>query len=432
MRFFSYLFQDRKDNVRAFLLFACFFMFYLSMNVPFLTYMNQNITVLAPISPFYGVPFTLNLFNFDPTLYYSSNNPTVIHPFINLISFPLAYLSEFFKENFFFAVVQSIMNALGVVMVYYYLRKGWNSFYTPLLFAVFFGTASYQIFTAMIPDSYPYAQFVILLSVLYTQYSRTEKKLAVWPNASFALVNFGVTSTNIIPFMSVLAVNLFHKEKTGVFMKLVRTALVFLLLIISFTILQHVMFGQSWFSTWYKAIHTGGFIYTAPFSFFEHWKALYMLVISPVLTPDIALIDPKPGMVAFATNLTLPYPWYVHVIGLTLITLAILGFIKGIRTQEAWSLAAYIGFAFVLHIVIGFGLATFTYDLYLYAGHYFFAFFLLAARFIMHLRHVKVKKALLGLILLFVIVTLGNNVVKHDEALHVIERSYAQMNKASK
>ncbi|WGV57533.1 DUF6080 domain-containing protein [Brevibacillus brevis] len=431
MRFFSYLFHDRKDNVRAFLLFACFFVFYLSMNVPFLTYMNQNIAVLAPISPFYGVPFTLNLFNFDPTLYYSSNNPTVIHPFINLISFPLAYLSEFFKENFFFAVVQSIMNALGVVMVYYYLRKGWNSLYTPLLFAVFFGTASYQIFTAMIPDSYPYAQFVILFSVLYTQYSRAEKKLAVWPNASFALVNFGVTSTNIIPFMSVLAVNLFHKEKNGVFMKLVRIALVFLLLIISFTILQHVMFGQSWFSTWYKAIHTGGFIYTAPFSFFEHWKALYMLVISPVLTPDITLIDPKPGMVAFATNLTLPYPWYVHVIGLTLITLGILGFIKGIRTQEAWSLAAYIGFAFVLHIVIGFGLATFTYDLYLYAGHYFFAFFLLAARFIMHLRHVKVKKALLGLILLFVIVTLGNNVVKHDEALHVIERSYAQMNKAS-
>lgn len=42
------------------------------------------------------------------------------------------------------------------------------------------------------------------------------------------------------------------------------------------------------------------------------------------------------------------------------------------------------------------------------------------------------KKTLLGLILLFVIVTLGNNVVKHDEALHVIERSYAQMNKASK
>ncbi|GAB1528780.1 MULTISPECIES: hypothetical protein [Brevibacillus] len=198
MRFFSYLFQDRKDNVRAFLLFACF-VFYLSMNVPFLTYMNQNIAVLAPISPFYGVPFTLNLFNFDPTLYYSSNNPTVIHPFINLISFPLAYLSEFFKENFFFAVVQSIMYALGVVMVYYYLRKGWNSFYTPLLFAVFFGTASYQIFTAMIPDSYPYAQFVILLSLLYTQYSRAEKKLAVWPNASFALVNFGVTSKRFIP-----------------------------------------------------------------------------------------------------------------------------------------------------------------------------------------------------------------------------------------
>lgn len=62
MRFFSYLFHDQKDNVRAFLLSACFFMFYLSMNVPFLTYMNQNITVLAPISPFYGDP---SVYQFD-------------------------------------------------------------------------------------------------------------------------------------------------------------------------------------------------------------------------------------------------------------------------------------------------------------------------------------------------------------------------------
>ncbi|MED1783935.1 hypothetical protein P4V43_19110 [Brevibacillus fortis] len=49
----------------------------------------------------------------------------------------------------------------------------------------------------------------------------------------------------------------------------------------------------------------------------------------------------------------------------------------------------------------------------------------------MHLRHVKVKKALLGIILLFDIVTLGNNVVKNLEALHVIEQSYLQMNKTS-
>ncbi|MGF9908537.1 hypothetical protein [Brevibacillus porteri] len=37
----------------------------------------------------------------------------------------------------------------------------------------------------------------------------------------------------------------------------------------------------------------------------------------------------------------------------------------------------------------------------------------------------------LSIILLFVIVTLGNNIVKHIEALHVIERSYVQMNKTS-
>ncbi|MFS0556015.1 DUF6080 domain-containing protein [Brevibacillus sp. 179-C9.3 HS] len=430
MSFFSYLFQDRKDNVRAFILFACFFVFYLAMNAPFLTYMNQNSAVLAPVSPFL-TPFTLNLFNFDPTLYYSDNNPTVIHPFIQFLSIPLAYFSKFFTDNFFFATVQSIMNALGVVMVYYYLRKGHERVFTPLLFAVFFGTTSYQIFTAMIPDSYPYAQFVILWSILYIQYSRAEGKLSVWPNASLAFVNFAITSTNIITFMSALAFHLFSKESKRIFMRLVRIGLGFLGLVVAFTLLQHVIFGQSWLSTWFKSLHAGGFIYTAPFSFGEHWKALYMLVISPVLTPDITFTDPNPGMVAFASNLAVPYPWYVHVIGFSLITLAVLGFIKGIRTQEAWSLAAYIGFGFVLHIVVGFGLATFKYDLYLYAGHYLFAFFLLAARFVMQLSHVQVKKAMLGITLLFVIATLGNNVVKHFEAMDVIERSYEQMSKTA-
>lgn len=433
MRFFSFLFHNRRDNLRALLLFACFFAFYLAMNVPFLTYMNQNVAILLPASPFYGAPFTLNLFNFDPSLYYNYDKPTVIHPFINFLAFPLAYLAKFFTANLFFAVLQSIMNALGVVMVYYYLRKGSESVFIPMLFAVFFGTASYQIFTAMIPDSYPYAQFFILLSVLYLQYSRAEGKLAAGPNAWFTFVNFAISATNIITFMGALALNLFNKdskERKSIFMQLVRIVLVFLGCVIAATLLQHVFFGQSWISTWFNAIHAGGFNYTAPFSFSQHWQALYMLVISPILTPDIVFIDPS--LAAFATNLALPYPWYVHVIGFSLIVLAMLGFIKGIRTQEVWILAIYIGFGFALHIVVGFGLATFTYDLYLYAGHYLFAFFLLAARSVMQVGHAKIQKVLLGIILLFVIATLGNNIVKHSEALDVIEQSYEQLNKASK
>jgi len=431
MSFFRYLFHDRRDNVRALMLLVGFFVFYMVLNVPFLTYMNQNMAAMIEVSPFYGVPFTLNLFNFDPSMYYG--NATIIHPLLNFISDPFAYISKFFTDQFFFAAVQSIMNALNVVMIYYYLRKDRReSYFTPLLFAIFFGVASYQIFTAMIPDSYPYAQFIIILSVLYMQYSRVEGKLSVWPNASLALGNFAVTSTNIVPFMSALVFDLFNREVKSNLMKLIRIMVVFLMLVIAFTLLQYVIFGQSWYITWLKTIHAGGFSYTAPFSLSHHWKALYMLVISPVLTPDMALIDPRPGMVAFATNLALPYPWYVQAIGLSLIVLAILGFIRGIRSREAWSLAAYIGFAVGLHIVIGFGLATFNYDMYLYAGHYLFAFFLLAARFVMQLEQGKVKRVLIGLILLSVIVTLGNNVIQHIETFDLIEQSYAQMDKAGK
>ncbi|RJE90392.1 hypothetical protein D3P07_09355 [Paenibacillus sp. 1011MAR3C5] len=429
MSFFRYLFHDRSDNLRALMLLVGFSLFYIVMNVPFLTYMNQNMAAMIEVSPFYGMPFTLNLFNFDPSMYYG--NATVIHPLLNFISDPLAYASRFFTDQFFFATVQSVMNALNVVMIYYYLRKDRReSCFTPLLFAIFFGVASYQIFTAMIPDSYPYAQFIIILSVLYMQYSRAEGKLSVWPNASLALGNFAVTSTNIVPFMSALVFDLFNREVKSNLMKLIRIVLVFLVLVFAVTLLQYVIFGQSWYTTWLKAIHAGGFSYTAPFSLSHHWKALYMLVISPILTPDMAFIDPRPGMVAFATNLALPYPWYVQAIGLSLIVLAILGFIRGIRSRDAWSLAAYIGFAVGLHIVIGFGLGTFHYDMYLYAGHYLFAFFLLAARFVMQLDQRKVKRVLIGLILLFVIVTLVNNVVQHIETFDLIEQSYAQMDKA--
>ncbi|KZE54661.1 hypothetical protein AV540_06425 [Brevibacillus parabrevis] len=33
---------DREDNVRALWLFGSFFMFYLAMNIPFLTYTQEN------------------------------------------------------------------------------------------------------------------------------------------------------------------------------------------------------------------------------------------------------------------------------------------------------------------------------------------------------------------------------------------------------
>lgn len=426
MGFLGYIFTNNRDNRKAVWLFIAFFLFYMINNYPCLQYMKDNAAELAAYSPFYGAPFLLNLFNFDPSMYYGAGNTSIIHPFINFLSGPFTFLSKYLFGNLFFLTIQSVINALGVVMIYYYLRRSDTGNTVPLLFAVFFGISSYNLFTAMIPDSYPYAQFVIILSVLYLQYARSGAQTGIMPASSLALVNFAVTSTNIVPYAGALLFNLFDRRDKSFRKKWFLVMLTFVLMAVVVTVIQFILFGgKSWINTWLQSLNNGGFSYVSAFSFSEHWKAVYMLVISPVLTPDIAFIDP--GIAAFVTDLSRPYPFYVHIIGFSFIALAVLGFMKGIRSKESWILAAYIAFAVALHIVVGYGLAAFKYDLYLYAGHFLFAFFLLAGRFVMQVQEGFLRNALVAIVLVFVLTTLGNNIVKHIDALNVVKTAYADL-----
>lgn len=427
MGFLSYILQYKRDNKKALMLFISFFIFYLIMNYPFINFIKENAANLAAHSPFYGAPFMLNLFNFDPSMYYGFSNTSVVHPFINFMTGSFTYISKYLFDNLFFLVIQSCINALSVVMIYYYLRRSDTNSIIPLLFAVFFGISSYSIFTAFIPDSYPYAQFVIIFSVLYLQYSRTVEKTAILPNASLALINFGLTSTNIVPFFSSLFFNMFDRSNKKTFKQLIMIGLAFLLMVTGVTLIQFLLFkGNSWINNWIQSLSSGGFSYTGDFLFSEHWKAVYMLVISPILTPDITMLDP--GIVALVTDLTRPYPIYVHIIGFGIILLSIAGFVKGIKSKESWILVSYILFAIVLHIIVGFGLAVFKYDMYLYAGHFIFAFFLLGGRFMIEVKHSVLKKVLIAVVILFAITTLTNNILKHAEALHTTEQAYIELN----
>lgn len=431
MNFLNYLFYNKKDNYKALGLFIVFLLFFLGMNYPFITYIKENADILSTHSPFYDAPFTLNLFNFDPSMYYGFSNSTIIHPFMSFVSGSFIFISKAFGHHLFYLVFQSAVNALSVVMIFYYLRIKNTDNVVPLLFAIFFGISSYSIFTALIPDSYAYAQFFIILSVLYLQYSRVQARTNVASLSALSLLNFGITSTNIATFMSSLFISIIDRNNKNTFKKFLRIFLIFLLLVGIFTWLQYILFdGKSWISNWLHTVNAGGFSYVSAFSFSHHWKAIYMLVISPILTPDITLVDP--GIVAFVTDLARPYPFYVHIIGFSLIVLAILGFVKGIKTRENWVFAMYILFAFTLHIVVGYGLATFNYDLYLYAGHYLFAFFLLSAKYIMQIKDKRIKNILVGIILVFVLTTLTNNVIKHIDALNYVEQSYLHMDPVSK
>ncbi|WP_433956421.1 DUF6080 domain-containing protein [Paenibacillus taichungensis] len=391
-----------------------------------MTYIANHAELLGSYTPFSTTQFPLNLFNFDPSMYYGDNSSSVIHPLISFLAVALEAGAQLLGGNWFFLVLQSLVNAGSVVLVFLFLNQKDKQITTPLLFAVLFGFSSYLMFTALIPDSYPYVQFVILFSVLYMQYNRERKDVRYIPNALLASINFGLTSTNIVPLAAAMFFNLRTWRNKSVWKKYIGIMALAVAFIVVLTGIQYIVFGgRSWVSNWLLGIQNGGTSYATPFQFAVHWKALSLLTINPMLSPKVHLLDP--GMVAFVTDLSRSNPIYVQLTGTFILLLALTGFIKGIREREVWTLVPYILFAFLLHIVVGFGLAVFQYDMYLYAGHYLFAFFLLGGGFVIGLRPGLGKKVLIGLIMLCILVTAGNNIYRHVETLTTIKQSYDQL-----
>ncbi|WP_019422342.1 DUF6080 domain-containing protein [Paenibacillus sp. OSY-SE] len=420
MGFWRSVFSVKRDNRKALLLLLFFFIFYIAMNIPFLTYMEQNKAVLNQLSPFYGAPFTLNLFNFDPSLYYAPQS-SVIHPLLNYLSTPLKQLAGLTFGNALFLGIQSMVNALGVVIMYYYLRKNNCGNVLALGTAAFYGASSYNIFTTLIPDSYPYAIFVILLTVLYCQYCRLNDRLDTLPAALLLFLNFGITVTNVVTAAGALFFSTLGKGKQ-LLSKWIRIAIVSLLLVALSTMLQFFIFsGNSWITTWQQNIKAGGFSYVAPFSLQHHWKAIYTMIESPIVTPNLVMISDS--IMAFVTNMSDPFPLYGHLIGAVIIGLTLLALVRGYASKEVRSLAVFPLFALLLHIVIGFGLGAFEYDMYLYAGHYLFAFFLLSAWFVHSLRG-KARSILTGVIVICALITFTSNIVGHMKALDSVKQIY--------
>lgn len=428
MNFLNYLFTDRKTNRVVLFLFVGFAVFYGLMNAQYLIYIDENASVIRPHSPFNTQEFPLNLFNFDPSMYYGTGNASIIHPLISYVTAVLGAGAKLLGGNWFFLVLQSFLNAGSVVLVFLFLSRKTRELTVPLLVTLLFGFSSYLMFTAFIPDSYPYAQFVILLSVVYMQYARERNEVRYMPNALLTTVNFGLTSTNIAPFAAGLFFNMQAWRNREGWKKLFGIAALAAVIIVLLTVIQFFVFERSWVSDWLLGIQNGGLGYAAPFKFAAHQAALNLLVINPMLTPQVHMLNPN--MVAIVTDLAVPNPLYTQLPGLFIVLLALLGFIFGIRERETWTLIPYILFAFLLHIVVGFGLAVFEYDMYLYAGHYLFAFFLLAGGFVIRLRSGLGKKIAIGLLALCVIVMAGNNIYRHGEALTTIKQSYEQLEQA--
>ncbi|MEK3791539.1 DUF6080 domain-containing protein [Paenibacillus sp. FSL R7-0204] len=431
MSFYTYYFKDKKDNYIAAAVGLVLFLGYLLINMPYIQYIKENADMLSVFNPFYGAPFSLNLFNFDPSVEYGSLTSSIIHPLYNFLTAPLNYLSVHSVGNLFFLLLQSILNALGTAILFFIMRKSGSSRGISAFFSILFGVCSYTLFSSLIPDSYPYAQLIMILSAAYLYKSRDLSSFPVIPGALLILLNFGITSTNLITFTGALFVSIYNSSyRMETLKRFLRIMIFSLLLLIFFTGLQYALFsGKTWVSNVGGGLSNGAFGYISPFSLAHHSELFHMLVVNPVLTPEISLIDPK--IVAFASNISAPHPIYVQFAGFGITVLAILGFIRGIRNREVWSLMIYPLFAIFLHIVIGFGLAAYKYDLYLYAGHYLFAIFLLASFFVRTVTNVKLKKVCSSFIILLIIVTMANNIVKHYSTLDYIKSSYIKLENQS-
>lgn len=418
-----YLLQDRTDNKNALGLFILFVVLYIAINTPYLHFMDRQADLVAAHNPFYGVKFGLNLFNFDPSMYYGYDNVSVIHPYKNIIAGPLGALANNGPGNVFFLIIQSVLNAGGTALLYQTLRRGGNGRGLAFLIASLYGISSYSLFTALIPDSYPYAQFGLVISVFCLQYYRDCKQSPIWPLAILGIVNFGITATNVIPYACALFVQQMGRRVRDTVRTLLLVLGAFILLAILLLLIQLVLpGGVTWISSLWGGLINGGFNYVAPFSWTQHWKVIYMLGINPLLTPDVTLIDK--GIAAIATDLSHSIPIYVSVIGFLFHISVLLGWIRGIRLREGWIPIMFIGFALYFHLIVGYGLASFNYDLYLYAGHFWFAYFLLISIWMRSIRNARLYKATVGLLLVIVLVTAAHNLLQHTQVLKAIEQGY--------
>lgn len=418
MQFLEYLFGDKKDTRIALLLFIAFSIYYVLSNYEIVHFIS---TVEIANGPFTRTPFRINIFNFDPSIY-GAPGASVIHPLYNFLSTPLSYAARHTAPNYFMLLLQAVLNSMAVCMAYFYVRRSNGTNRIAVLVAFLFGASSYLTFTAFIPDSYPYVIFSIMLSLLYFQYSRLADQHRVAPTALLALINFGITSSNIVPFFGALVVNESKPPYRSLFRRLAQVVLVFGVFVITASLLQRLLFGSnSWILNW-ATLQSGGTRYVGDFSFSQHGKALYFyLVASPIVTPLLTLLDGD--LMAIVTD-TVRRSFVYEAAPLIIFFTAILGFARNFKQREVWVLLMYPLFAFVLHIIVGFGLSVYQYDMYLYAGHYLFSFFLLIGHFLISVKNVRLKEILTSLLFALAVVILIENILKHAEFLKLLQLLY--------
>jgi hypothetical protein len=338
--------------------------------------------------PFLDYPFTFNIFNFDPIIFQGEAGSIISHPFIRIISFPLNFIASLGNENMIMLVIQSILLGATAGLIYIYCRKITLAIFPALLVTIIFGVSSYSLVTSLIPDSYPYAQFFIILSVLYFRYIQEHGRPSSVSLGVLGVINFGITSTNVIPYAVSTLLSKLGKQKQAYIRVLTRSILYAVGLLIVLMIVDKIFFpGTSWFVDIAEGLSKTGTVYTDSFSWEKHHPILYALFVAPFVFPNLMIQDPT-NLVAIVTNLANPFSPFAYVGGLAIIVLSLVGIALNIKHRDVWVLVTFLLFSW-LHLIKGFGLATYTFDMFLYAGHYMFAITLGIAWLMTSVKHSK-------------------------------------------
>lgn len=342
-----------------------FSLFYLLCNIPFINLINFN--ELNP-GPFEYSAFDINLFNMDPVLFQAGSTISLRHPFLNY----LAILYSFFNSKlalYFIILIQSLVGALSVALIFIFMKNIKLSNLHSYIITILFGVFSYSIISTLVPDSYLYAQLALISSIVYMQYSILEKCFNPIGYVVLGIFNFGITITNFIPYtINMLIANFTLKNKN--FLKnLLKTIFIGLLLVILLSCTQFLISDKPWFMDISNSFESESAPYAQTYDEQLHPNAINAFIGSPIMLGSLTFKD---GTFAVVTNLLINMPAYVKLIIYLILILCVTSIVLNIKQRETWIILSIICFNMFIHLVKGFGLSTYLYDVYLYAGHYIF------------------------------------------------------------
>ena len=131
-----------------------------------------------------------------------------------------------------------------------------------------------------------------------------------------------------------------------------------------------------------------------------------------------------PELQAIVTNIGIKFPIYLKLITVILLILIIMSIIYNIKNREMWTLSSFLIVAFFIHIIKGFGLAVFEYDMYLYAGHYIFVVPMYLGFLFKKLENKKILKFVTIILAIITLVTFINNIFMQNQMFNLVKQTY--------